>query len=122
MTLSKRMVAELLGTCWLVFGGCGAAVFAAAFPQVGIGLLGVSLAFALEEAAGDPSGRVGVLAVVDGQRQEVARHGARLHAGGGEDDGIAEADDARAVGLFGDVAGLERKTLRADLDGSLRFH
>ena len=47
MTLSKRMVAELLGTCWLVFGGCGAAVFAAAFPQVGIGLLGVSLAFGL---------------------------------------------------------------------------
>ena len=47
MTLSKHMVAELLGTCWLVFGGCGAAVFAAAFPQVGIGLLGVSLAFGL---------------------------------------------------------------------------
>ena len=47
MALSKRMVAELLGTCWLVFGGCGAAVFAAAFPQVGIGLLGVSLAFGL---------------------------------------------------------------------------
>ena len=47
MSLSKRMVAELLGTCWLVFGGCGAAVFAAAFPQVGIGLLGVSLAFGL---------------------------------------------------------------------------
>ncbi len=79
-------------------------------------------AFALEEAAGDPSRRVGVLAVVDGQRQEVARHAARLHAGGGQDDGIAEADDARAVGLLGDVAGLERETLRADLDGSLRFH
>ena len=47
MSLSKRMIAELLGTCWLVFGGCGAAVFAAAFPQVGIGLLGVSLAFGL---------------------------------------------------------------------------
>lgn len=47
MTLAKRLTAELLGTCWLVFGGCGAAVFAAAFPQVGIGLLGVSLAFGL---------------------------------------------------------------------------
>jgi len=47
MSLSKRLVAELLGTCWLVFGGCGAAVFAAAFPNVGIGLLGVSLAFGL---------------------------------------------------------------------------
>jgi aquaporin Z len=47
MSLAKRCVAELLGTFWLVFGGCGAAVLAAAFPQVGIGLLGVSLAFGL---------------------------------------------------------------------------
>ena len=39
--------AEFLGTFWLVFGGCGSAVLAAAFPQVGIGLLGVSLAFGL---------------------------------------------------------------------------
>src|ERR1700712_3006436 len=45
MTLSRRCIAELLGTFWLVFGGCGAAVLAAAFPQGGIGLLGVSLAF-----------------------------------------------------------------------------
>lgn len=43
----KRSVAELLGTFWLVFGGCGSAVLAAAFPNVGIGLLGVSLAFGL---------------------------------------------------------------------------
>ena len=43
----KRSVAELLGTFWLVFGGCGSAVLAAAFPDVGIGLLGVSLAFGL---------------------------------------------------------------------------
>src|SRR5438067_3910087 len=41
------MSAEFLGTFWLVFGGCGSAVLAAAFPQVGIGLLGVSLAFGL---------------------------------------------------------------------------
>lgn len=47
MSLAKRCVAELLGTFWLVFGGCGAAVLAAAFPQVGIGLLGVSFAFGL---------------------------------------------------------------------------
>jgi aquaporin Z len=47
MPLSKRCVAELFGTFWLVFGGCGSAVLAAAFPQVGIGLLGVSLAFGL---------------------------------------------------------------------------
>src|SRR5919205_4652384 len=44
-SLSQRMTAEFLGTFWLVFGGCGSAVLAAAFPAVGIGLLGVSLAF-----------------------------------------------------------------------------
>ena len=47
MSLSKRSVAEFIGTFWLVFGGCGSAVLAAAFPNVGIGLLGVSLAFGL---------------------------------------------------------------------------
>lgn len=47
MSLSKRCIAECLGTFWLVFGGCGSAVLAAAFPNVGIGLLGVSLAFGL---------------------------------------------------------------------------
>jgi aquaporin Z len=43
----KRSFAETIGTFWLVSGGCGSAVLAAAFPQVGIGLLGVSLAFGL---------------------------------------------------------------------------
>src|SRR5690348_6028418 len=47
MPLIKRCAAEFLGTFWLVFGGCGSAVLAAAFPNVGIGLLGVSLAFGL---------------------------------------------------------------------------
>jgi aquaporin Z len=47
MPLSKRAAAEFFGTFWLVFGGCGSAVLAAAFPGVGIGLLGVSLAFGL---------------------------------------------------------------------------
>ncbi len=47
MDLSKRLGAEFLGTFWLVLGGCGSAIFAAAFPEVGIGLLGVSLAFGL---------------------------------------------------------------------------
>jgi aquaporin Z len=47
MPLSKRLGAEFLGTFWLVLGGCGSAVLAATFPQVGIGLLGVSLAFGL---------------------------------------------------------------------------
>ena len=43
----KRYAAELIGTFWLVLGGCGSAVLAAAFPEVGIGLMGVSLAFGL---------------------------------------------------------------------------
>jgi aquaporin Z len=47
MTLSKRAVAEFIGTFWLVFGGCGSAVLAAAFPQLGIGFYGVALAFGL---------------------------------------------------------------------------
>ncbi len=47
MTLSKRAVAEFFGTFWLVFGGCGSAVLAAAFPQLGIGFVGVALAFGL---------------------------------------------------------------------------
>jgi aquaporin Z len=47
MSIGKRASAEFLGTFWLVFGGCGSAVLAAAFPNVGIGLLGVSFAFGL---------------------------------------------------------------------------
>jgi aquaporin Z len=43
----KKNIAEFIGTFWLVLGGCGSAVLAAAFPNVGIGLLGVSLAFGL---------------------------------------------------------------------------
>lgn len=45
--MGKKLTAEFLGTFWLVFGGCGSAVLAAAFPNVGIGLTGVSLAFGL---------------------------------------------------------------------------
>ena len=47
MTNMQKGLAEFIGTFWLVFGGCGSAVLAAAFPDVGIGLLGVSLAFGL---------------------------------------------------------------------------
>jgi aquaporin Z len=47
MPLSKKVAAEFIGTFWLVLGGCGSAVLAAAFPNVGIGLLGVALAFGL---------------------------------------------------------------------------
>jgi aquaporin Z len=47
MPLSKRAFAEFIGTFWLVFGGCGSAVLAAGFPVLGIGFVGVSLAFGL---------------------------------------------------------------------------
>ena len=48
----KKWSAEFLGTFWLVFGGCGSAVFAAAFPELGIGFAGVSLAFGLTVLTG----------------------------------------------------------------------
>ena len=47
MDSSKRLASEFFGTFWLMFGGCGAAVFAAGFPALGIGFLGVALAFGL---------------------------------------------------------------------------
>ena len=47
MSLTKKLAAEFMGTFWLVLGGCGSAVLAAAFPDVGIGLLGVAFAFGL---------------------------------------------------------------------------
>jgi len=47
VSMIKKLSAEFVGTLWLVLGGCGSAVLAAAFPNVGIGLLGVSLAFGL---------------------------------------------------------------------------
>ena len=50
--MSAKLLAEFIGTFWLVLGGCGSAVLAAAFPQVGIGLLGVSLAFGLTVVTG----------------------------------------------------------------------
>lgn len=52
MPLGKRATAEFLGTFWLVFGGCGAAVLDAAFPNLGIGFLGVALAFGLTVLTG----------------------------------------------------------------------
>jgi len=50
--MTPKLAAEFLGTFWLVLGGCGSAVLAAAFPEVGIGLLGVSLAFGLTVLTG----------------------------------------------------------------------
>ena len=52
MDIGRRMAAEFIGTFWLVLGGCGSAVLAAAFPSVGIGLLGVSFAFGLTVLTG----------------------------------------------------------------------
>ena len=47
MPLTRRLTAELIGTFWLVFGGCGSAVLSASFPNLGIGFLGVAFAFGL---------------------------------------------------------------------------
>ena len=47
MSLSKKLIAEFIGTFWLVFAGCGSALLAAGFPEVGIGFVGVSFAFGL---------------------------------------------------------------------------
>jgi aquaporin Z len=52
MPLTKRLSAEFIGTLWLVLGGCGSAVLAAAFPSLGIGFVGVSLAFGLTVLTG----------------------------------------------------------------------
>lgn len=52
MPLSRRLGAEFLGTLWLVLGGCGSAVLAAAFPKLGIGFAGVALAFGLTVLTG----------------------------------------------------------------------
>jgi len=52
MSLRNRLAAELMGTFWLVFGGCGSAVLAAAFPKLGIGFTGVALAFGLTVLTG----------------------------------------------------------------------
>ncbi len=51
-SLNRKLLAELLGTFWLVFGGCGSAVLAAGFPQLGIGFTGVALAFGLTVLTG----------------------------------------------------------------------
>jgi glycerol uptake facilitator-like aquaporin len=55
--VSSKLAAEPSGTFWLVLGGCGSAVLAAAFPEVGIGLLGVALAFGLTVLTGACAGR-----------------------------------------------------------------
>ena len=75
------------------------------------------LAFALEETAGNPAGRVRVLTVVDRQRQEIdAFARVRRGTGGHEDHGVARANDNGAVGLLGQPARLDRQRLSPDSD------
>lgn len=50
--MRRKLTAEFLGTAWLVFGGCGSAVLAAGFPELGIGFAGVALAFGLTVLTG----------------------------------------------------------------------
>ena len=78
-------------------------------------LLGRRTPFALEEAPGDLPGGVGLLAVVDGQGEEVEVFPAGTGAGGGEDLGLAVGDDAGPVGLAGDLTGLDGQRLARDL-------
>ena len=52
--MSRKLLAEFIGTFWLVFGGCGSAIFAAAFPQVGIGLLGEYIGRIYQEVRSRP--------------------------------------------------------------------
>ena len=78
--------------------------------------------FALEEASGNPAGGVGVFAIVDGERQKVSRKRALLDASGDQDDGVAEANQDRAVGLLGEPAGLEGEGPGANRDGLRVLH
>jgi hypothetical protein len=75
-------------------------------------------AFTLEEAARDLAGGVGLLDVVDGQREEVlARLGLGLGHHGGKDHGVLDVDEHRAAGLASDLAGLQRDAVLAPLEG-----
>ena len=74
-------------------------------------LLGGGPAFALDEAAGELAGGVGLLAVVDDEREEVAAVVGLAFDGGDQDHGVAVADDDGAVGLLGEFAGFEDEVL-----------
>ena len=80
-------------------------------------------AFALEEAAGDLAGRVGLFLIVDGQREEVASRDVLLVADRRhEDDGVRHVDEHGAVGLPGDDAGFDRDVMGTVLEGSASSH
>src|SRR5262249_8640503 len=78
-------------------------------------LLGGGAALALDEAAGELAGGVGLLAVVHRQREEVAPLVVLALDGGHQDDGVPQAADDRAVGLLGDLTGLETEGLLTEL-------
>ena len=78
-------------------------------------------AFALEEAAGNFSGGIGVLAVVHGERQKIAVVGLGIHAGGDQHDGVAVARRNGAVGLFGNLSSFESERASADFDRDLMW-
>ena len=76
-------------------------------------------AFALEEAARNFSGGVGIFAIVDGERKKVAVIGLGRHAGGGENDGIAVARSDSAIRLLGDLSSFEDEWTSPNFDGHL---
>ncbi len=70
----KKLVAEFIGTLWLVLGGCGSAVLAAGFPELGIGFVGVALAFGLTVIEGMAMGKP-VVATAAGGNVELVEEG-----------------------------------------------
>ena len=75
--MTKRIAAEFFGTLWLVLGGCGSAVIAAAFPDVGIGLAGVALASvkALQDEVHERDQRIQALEARLAELEDLVRHG-----------------------------------------------
>ena len=76
----------------------------------------------LEEASWNPASGVGVLTVIDGQGEKVPTARGFRHTGSAQNDGIAAANDARTVGLFGDLAGFKGDCRATHGDFTLLFH
>ena len=129
----QRYGAEFFGTFWLVLGGCGSAVLAAAFPEVGIGLLGVSLAFGLTVltmafAIGHISGchlnpavSVGLWAAGRFPKQDLLPYIAAQVLGGIAAGGVLLPHCQRQGGLR-PVRGLRFERLRRSFAGRVQLH